>query len=350
MQFENAAVVHESPSELGDPPPIADPPGEPDLASYILNKAGALPHDVFDEDFFADWRAWDGDVGTTTLDDPSGLSHLEVADKITAEPPEDGTPWTDSDLDGIDDGWEMADTSGCYAIDMVTPDNREDCDLDGFTDLEEYLDILAANLEDFYADEFEDGSDQIPPPEWTEEQGNWFEEGGELVGERLTDDKARAIATGIEACASECRFEATLRATNTTGGAGDDVHVKLLGWYVGVADNVSLTLEIFENKVKGEQKKNGTTTTSFFVPFADPNATLQPDTDYDVMIEFNPATNRYRFWVNPAGTRPDRLGGISGPPTSGRVGVQSRNADALVGRVAVGRNFDTPILEEGAGQ
>ncbi len=346
---DHPEVADRSLTELGDPPDITPvPAGEPDLVSYVLNKAGALPHDFWDERFFAAWRAWEGDVGTTTPADADGLEHLQVEEAIGFEPPEAGTPWPDADGDGINDDWESAQPPGCYEVNPAEDDTTEDCDLDGYTDLEDYLHALADGLENFYADEFEDGA--RPPAvgeggDWTYEQGDWVEQGGELVGTRAAgDDKARAIADTFEC--QVCRFEATLRATNPTGGAPDEVHTRLLAWYQGPQNHVSLTLEVFEGQVTGEQKKNGQTKTRFFANL--PFGTVQPDVDYDVMVEYIPDTDRFRFWVNPTGSDPDRLGGIDAiEATTGHLGVQGKNADILVGRLAAGRTSDLPQAEEG---
>ncbi len=282
---------------LGDPPDFAvtgTPEGEPDLATYVLNKAGALPHDYWDEEFFADWRAWDGDVGAVIpLVFDLGKTHLQIAAQILEQPPEIGTAWADADLDGVPDNWETSPPAICpNAIwEEGTNDALDDTDGNGYSDLEDYLDCLDAQLKDFHADEFEDG---VRPPDfpaeggWTYAEGEWTEEGGELVGERPAgeDTKARAIARNTLDC-ELCRFEATLRATSPTPDkdAADDVHARLLGWYVDANSNVSLTLEVFESLVRVQQKVNGQVTGNGEFDLPEGISTIEPDVDYDVMME-----------------------------------------------------------------
>ncbi len=371
VDIEDAApFVDRSLVPLGDPPVFnetAPPTEEPDLPTYVLNKAGALPHDYWDEEFFADWRAWDGDVGAVipgVFGD--GKTHFDISLQIPTQPPEMGTAWTDSDDDGIDDAWEQAQPLGCYAI--GDPDHRQDCDSDGWTDLEEYLDALDTTLKDFHADEFEDG---VRPPDapaeggWTYAEGDWTEEGGELVGERPAgeDTKARAIATHTLDC-EVCRFEATLRATSPTPGKGaaDDVHTRLLGWYVDPTTNLSLTLEVFESRVTVQQKVSGQVTANASFSLPEGISTIDPDVDYDVMMErvFNFAGQpKYRFWMTITGGIEEpgvekrghllKLGGLPAAAATGHAGLQGTNVNLLVGRIAAGRTFDTEQCEEDQG-
>ncbi len=103
-----------------------------DLQAYLLENAGALPHDSADEKFINDYRNFSGNLGADSLSQ----------DEITVVPPETGTPPPDTDRDGMPDDWETDN-----GLDPNEPnDANGDLDGDGYTNIEEYLNSLSPGL------------------------------------------------------------------------------------------------------------------------------------------------------------------------------------------------------------
>lgn len=109
------------------PPVNTDPPSV--AFERVLGAAGALPwrRDAVDARIVRQVRTQTGRV-INTVEEAGGWPALQ-----SAEPP------PDSDLDGMPDEWERA-----HGLDPAKPDHNADRDGDGYTNLEEYLNALAA--------------------------------------------------------------------------------------------------------------------------------------------------------------------------------------------------------------
>lgn len=110
-------------------PPVTE---IPDLVGYVLENAGALPHDLADEKFISDYQNFTGNLGADSLSQA----------QLTVEPPEMGTPQVDSDRDGMPDDWEKE--RGLNPADPT--DASDDRDGDGYTNIEEYLNELSPGI------------------------------------------------------------------------------------------------------------------------------------------------------------------------------------------------------------
>lgn len=221
------------------PPVTPRPDPSMEFITYILNKAGALPRDHWDRKFLRDYRTDGGDLGAKVPPDFSGgKTHEQLQGDIHLNPPVAGDDWLDADGDGIDDAWEIEHADdpvmGCYDD---QDDSMEDCDQDGYTDLEEFLHFRAQELEGniLFGDEFEDWT--VPAsPNWSFPDGDWTETEGDLHGSRKAgEDETLAEADGVFAtCDEDCSVAATLRATNTAGATAAEV--RLLAWKQAGAD------------------------------------------------------------------------------------------------------------------
>ncbi len=104
----------------------------PNLEAYMLENAGALPHDPADEKFISDYQNFTGNLGADTLSQA----------QITVSPPETGAPLADTDRDGMPDDWESA-----RGLDPADPtDASADRNGDGYTNIEEYLNELSPGI------------------------------------------------------------------------------------------------------------------------------------------------------------------------------------------------------------
>ena len=355
VEGPGAGLVTFSGTQLGDPPDVAPSPDSTmDFLTYILNKAGALPHDHWDRKFLRDYRTGVGDLGTTTEDDLDGLTHGEAQALAELHPPLAGPQWVDADCDGIDDAWEAADVTGCYApgtgccTNWDTCSNNdavEDCPTDGipgYTDLEVYLHDRAQFLEDavLFADEFEDweaplaGSWDLLPGEWAESEGYLL--GSPAVGETTTLAEASPL---FVACDEECSVAATLRATNTDD-TDANTNVRLLAWKVPDVDTF-LAVSLRPHAGAAGQvviERRQAMALQFQCTIETPIAL---DTDYDVRIEYvrQSTTGAYEVYFNVSTDEETFLAacGQGVDPPTGTVGVGSYKADVSVGRVAAVR-------------
>jgi len=136
-------------------PPVTPPDGN--LEAELLAWAGALPHDAHDAQFTADYENYNGRLGA---DD---LGH----DDIIVLPPVAGAARPDTDGDGMSDVWER--------IRGLNPHDPADAILDangdGYTNLEEYLNVLAfaaaqAQINDYpHWQELHFSAEQLDRPE-----------------------------------------------------------------------------------------------------------------------------------------------------------------------------------------
>ncbi len=185
-------------------------------------------------------------------------------------------------------------------------------------------------IEELFGDAFEDGALAA----WSFERGDWTESGGGMNGvpdaDIGTQIKARAIGTPVFAgCDDTCEFEGTMTASDTFGGVAE-IHVRLLGFYVGKQDNVSITLKPAQDKVVLRQKVGG-------VSFRqDIDLALDEDQAYRAKISFDGAD--FHFWVDgvEVGTLANNAAGLP----AGTVGFQSRNADIAISNVSATRLSD----------
>ncbi len=114
-----------------DVPNITTWPAE-ELSDRVLAIAGALPRDTVDERLIREFLTGTGACGapSRTHDSPTPS-------------PAPGTPKPDADRDGMPDSWEQA-----HGLNPNDPaDGNGDRDGDGYTNLEEYLNEVAATLQ-----------------------------------------------------------------------------------------------------------------------------------------------------------------------------------------------------------
>ncbi len=305
-----------------------------DFLTYVLNQAGALPHDFWDEKFLRDYQTYLGDLGAVPegcLDGlECGTTHTDIELELGDHPPTPGTPWTDSDGDGIDDAWEQAQPCCCYAV--LHDDSLEDCNGDDYTDLENYLHARAAELEGLvlFADEFED---RVLPANWTIDSGTWTEENGRFVGVR-SGAAARAVADPAFAGCDVCSVRTILRAENVNP-SDNTAHVALLGWYEDANNHVSAMLEINRDRLAVEQRIDGGVGWRGWF-----SVTLDEGVDYDVRLEYRDGQGY--FWdLKPADAEAWLLsnGGI-GLQKFGTLAVGGLQSDVEVGRVDAGRALE----------
>lgn len=339
------------PGEIPDPPDVTERPDtEMDVFTYLLNRGGALPPDHWDGQFRRQYRAYQGELAGIRDDcidqglskDQCGDDHLAVDLLIQQHPPAPGTPWIDTDLHMIDDAWE-AQNPGCYClvVDGITcfdtDDALEDCDSDGWTDLEEWLHGRAEELEQavVFADEFEDWQ---TPVSWLLSADDWEEREGYLDGTRLDDDTLAELDGVLTACDADCSVSATLQVTGTTGAAA--ANVRLLAWReIGVDTFHAVSLKpnagaagqvVIERRTAGALNFQCTIETPVAV-----------DTDFDVRIEYQgpSTTGAFRVYFNPTTDEETFLAacGQGVDPVPGTVGVGSFQANVRAGRIAAVR-------------
>lgn len=328
-----------------DRPAITERPDPTmDFITYVLNKAGALPPDHWDRKFRRQYRAWDGELGGIRDDcqgskDDCGDNHDAIQALVLAEPPAPGTPWTDADGDQIDDAWELA-NPGCYCIDPpeLCDDRLEDCDQDGWTDLEAWLHGRAAELEDavLFADEFEDWVAPLAQTEWSFPEGTWQEVEGYLKGGPDGGvGSSSADALPIFPGCRECGVSGTVRVESTLGGTTD--RAELRGWFRDSANYVRFALlpnggQSQQGAIAAQQVVNGT---SEFTVTAE-NSSIDEAKDYDLQITYDPSTDVFRFFIAPTGSAPlFWTSAVGQDPGTGSVGFASRDAEVLGGRVGV---------------
>lgn len=182
-------------------------------------------------------------------------------------------------------------------------------------------------LATIFADDFEDG---VLPVDWTYERGSWEESGGSMNG--VPDDligsqiKARAIASpAFEGCRL-CTIHADVELDNVFGAAAE-IHLKVLGWYVGKDTNVSVSLKPAQNKIIYRQKRGGKNVVK--IPVIEVDFTAPPWT-----VDFQYDGDLFHVTVNGALllSVPNAL---SPEATFGTVGFQSRNGDIHVNDLTV---------------
>jgi hypothetical protein len=102
------------------------------VPEHVLATAGALPRDETDRRLVREFLTGTGKCGAP---DRTHNSPIPA--------PQSGTPLADADSDGMPDAWERA--HGLDPNDAA--DGPRDKDRDGYTNLEEYLNEVAASLE-----------------------------------------------------------------------------------------------------------------------------------------------------------------------------------------------------------
>lgn len=104
-----------------------------EAVEHVLNHVGAsLVRDAVDEMLVEQVRSYGALGSIIDTEDDNGLP--DNVGTLAA-----GSPPLDSDQDGMPDAWEQA-----RGLDPDTPDDKDDDDADGYTNIEEYLSCLVA--------------------------------------------------------------------------------------------------------------------------------------------------------------------------------------------------------------